>query len=311
MELLQTFYTAVRFGNFTKAANFLHVSQSTLSRKIDLLEKEFGVKLLERNNREMSLTVAGEALYREGEKLLSHMTELKEQIYSYSTGVSGTLTVGSLNFHYAPLYDTYNAFHQSHPGVLLDIQAVPIEIICENLLKGKLDIGVTYSYAVSNMDEFDSLTLCHDRFYIVASKSHPLVAKARKKHGIAIEDLQNEQVLVLRNMVFVQNFLLYDINNHKRSKELHILFSTTWPQPDTLDSMRLLTKAGVGVSFMPKSVAMVNGHGCALLPIQDLDTSFDIVLLWRKKQTNQTVSLFLEAIRAHLDEVNPGREEYF
>lgn len=77
LEQLKIFAAVARSGSFTKAAKHLYISHSTTSRAVSALEAELGVKLLERDNRVLGLTQAGEVLLEESEKI----TESIENIY--------------------------------------------------------------------------------------------------------------------------------------------------------------------------------------------------------------------------------------
>ena len=82
MELtdLRIFLAAARCRSFSRAGRELYVSHSTVSRTVSALEKELGVCLMERNNRVLGLTPAGETLARECEHILSLTDSLPEKL---------------------------------------------------------------------------------------------------------------------------------------------------------------------------------------------------------------------------------------
>ena len=71
LEQLRVFAAVADEGSFTGAARRLYISHSTVSRTITALEEELGVRLVERDNRFIALTKAGETLREEAEQLLS------------------------------------------------------------------------------------------------------------------------------------------------------------------------------------------------------------------------------------------------
>lgn len=71
LEQLRVFAAVADEGSFTGAARWLYISHSTVSRTITALEEELGVRLVERDNRFIALTKAGETLREEAEQLLS------------------------------------------------------------------------------------------------------------------------------------------------------------------------------------------------------------------------------------------------
>ena len=64
LNQLRYFQAVVRRGSFTEAAEECHISQSAMSQQIKALEQELGIQLLERTNRQFTLTLAGEYFYR-------------------------------------------------------------------------------------------------------------------------------------------------------------------------------------------------------------------------------------------------------
>ena len=75
LEQLRIYVSAARCASFSEAARRLYISHSTVSRAVSALEEELGVCLLERGNRVLGLTAAGEALLREAEALLAAADE--------------------------------------------------------------------------------------------------------------------------------------------------------------------------------------------------------------------------------------------
>lgn len=71
LEQLRVFAAVADEGSFTGAARRMYISHSTVSRTITALEEELGVRLVERDNRFIALTKAGETLREEAEHLLS------------------------------------------------------------------------------------------------------------------------------------------------------------------------------------------------------------------------------------------------
>lgn len=71
LEQLRVFAAVADEGSFTGTARRLYISHSTVSRTVTALEEELGVRLVERDNRFIALTKAGETLREEAEQLLS------------------------------------------------------------------------------------------------------------------------------------------------------------------------------------------------------------------------------------------------
>jgi DNA-binding transcriptional LysR family regulator len=80
LKQLRLFVAAAESGGYSKAARNLYTSHSTVSRAVTGLEKELGVKLVERTNKLHYLTPAGQLLLEEGKVLLKAAENLEEKV---------------------------------------------------------------------------------------------------------------------------------------------------------------------------------------------------------------------------------------
>jgi DNA-binding transcriptional LysR family regulator len=84
LDLLRGFEAAARLLSFTGAAAELFLTQSAVSRQVQQLEEQLGVKLFERRTRALELTDAGERYFREGSKALNHLREATAMVRALS-----------------------------------------------------------------------------------------------------------------------------------------------------------------------------------------------------------------------------------
>ena len=80
IEKLKAFAAVAETGSFTRAAEKLYTSHSSISRAVSALERELGVKLIERDNRVGGLTRAGEILLKGAEDILGREEAVKKEI---------------------------------------------------------------------------------------------------------------------------------------------------------------------------------------------------------------------------------------
>lgn len=80
LDQLKVFIAVAEQKSFARAADSLYISYSTTSRNVASLEDSLGIRLLIRNNRSVSLTPAGELLYKEGVRLIKKVREIKEAV---------------------------------------------------------------------------------------------------------------------------------------------------------------------------------------------------------------------------------------
>lgn len=79
-EQLRAFAAVAETGSFTRAAERLYTSHSSISRAVSALERELGVTLIERDNRVLGLTKAGEILLEGAKDMLDREKKLKTEI---------------------------------------------------------------------------------------------------------------------------------------------------------------------------------------------------------------------------------------
>jgi DNA-binding transcriptional LysR family regulator len=93
IELIETFVCIVEAGNLSAAANRLGTSQPTISRRLQILEKWLGMKLLQRSTHAMNLTQDGERFFARAQGLLENWRAMEEDLRGATTDPFGTLRV--------------------------------------------------------------------------------------------------------------------------------------------------------------------------------------------------------------------------
>lgn len=144
-ELARTFLVVVATGNFVEAANRLHVTQSTVSMRIQRLEETLGAELFVRNKAGTTLTAAGRQFQRHA-ALLTRTVEQARQEIGVVSGFRATLTVGGriglwedLLLRWLPI------FASLAPDVAVRALIGFEEDLMQALIEGRANIGVMYT----------------------------------------------------------------------------------------------------------------------------------------------------------------------
>jgi len=93
LEAMQVFCAVVEAGGFSKAAQRLGISTSSVTNQVAALEKHFGVRLLQRTTRSMSLTAEGLHCHAQARQVLADMAELEASLQQAGQRPSGSLRV--------------------------------------------------------------------------------------------------------------------------------------------------------------------------------------------------------------------------
>jgi len=166
----------VERGSLAKAAVHLSISQPALSKSMDRLEAELGVKLLERGSAGVTPTKAGERIYSHARSIREEMDFAKSRIHSTNTQTE-VLTVGTLpSLANSVVATAVGNWKARYPGVLLRIvEKVQVELVL-GLLRGEFDFIVarTEFFDIS-FEGLKQRVLFRDRLCVFASSSHPLL----------------------------------------------------------------------------------------------------------------------------------------
>ncbi|WP_269857270.1 transcriptional regulator CynR [Streptomyces sp. RPT161] len=133
-------------GNFTRAAEDLHISQPTLSQQIKQLERALDVQLLDRTGRAVRLTDAGQAYAHHARRALRDLAAAERAVHDVRD-----LSRGHLRLAVTPTFTAYLVgplaaeLHARHPGITLTVQEMTQDRIETSLLTDDLDLGIAFT----------------------------------------------------------------------------------------------------------------------------------------------------------------------
>lgn len=170
---LPMFIAVVDHKGFSAAADYLGISKSAVSKALQRLEGALGVRLLERNSRNIRITSEGEAFYRQGVLIMDQVNEANHLMSGLTSKPRGRLVVSlPVGFTREIIAPRLGEFHETFPEIELEvvITSHPVDII-----RDQIDIAVVVG--VQNNSELIVRTLYESRLTCVAS---PAYVKANK-----------------------------------------------------------------------------------------------------------------------------------
>lgn len=144
-ELARTFLVVVTAGNFSTAAERLHVTQSTVSARIRALEDSLGCVLFVRNKAGTSLTPAGRQFQKHAASLVRTVEEVRQTV-GVQSGFRATLTIGGRFGLWEQLLLHWLAWMREHQADVSLRAEIGLETeLMQGLVEGSIDIGVMYT----------------------------------------------------------------------------------------------------------------------------------------------------------------------
>jgi len=184
IKQLQVFVAVAREKSFTRAANSLYMTQPAVSWQIKSLEEELEALLLERRDRYVALTQAGEeflpyaaSMVNTWEQSLAVIGELKGFQRGYLNIASSTLPGEYL------LPQAIGGFSKKYPGIKILLSIQDTGEVVEKVLSDKVHLGVTGAKVASEDLEF--YPFYQDELVFIADPGHPLM----QCQGLGLEDL--------------------------------------------------------------------------------------------------------------------------
>lgn len=177
--------------SFTRAAEKVHVTQSTLSHQIKQLEAEIGQPLFARVGKRVVITEAGEMLLSGVSKALREIDDGVRAVRGGNDPLQGSLVIGSthtFNIKFVPA--CLAVFLQRHPGVAVTVLELSATEVEEQLSRETIDLGIAYRPARSPDFVFEPLYI--DEMMLAVSKDHPYATRKR----IRLAELHRQALVV-------------------------------------------------------------------------------------------------------------------
>lgn len=171
------FLKTAEFESFSKAAEVLQYSQPAVSRMVKGLEDEFGLQLLQRNSKRVSLTSEGMELLpciRAVCEAGSQLTDRVEELNGLRAGVLRIGCFSSVATYHLP--GIIQRFQREYPGISYELLDGDYQSIEDWIQDGRVDCGIL---PLPVRGELDVIPMFRDEFRVVLPKGHPLAGSGR------------------------------------------------------------------------------------------------------------------------------------
>ena len=238
---LQLFCDLVETESFTLAAERNFVSQSAVSQRLRVLEREFGQVLLERGKGRGRIvpTEAGRILYEGAKLLLNEFGELEARLRGLSDEVAGTVrvaTVYSVGLHALP--GRLKPFLARHPQVNVHLEYSQTDKVYRDVQSGAVDVGIVacpterVGIEVMPFDEQDIALIC--------APEHPLALTS----SVTLAQLENLPFIAFADDIPTRR--LIDARLRESSIRVRVVMAV-----DNIETIKNLVEIGSGVALVP------------------------------------------------------------
>jgi DNA-binding transcriptional LysR family regulator len=286
LEQLRGFVAVAEELHFGRAAARLQMTQPPLSRQIQKLERVVGAQLLERDNRRVSLTAAGEVFLEEATRLLSLADTAPELARRVSSGSRGVVRIG---FTAAATYGTLgrllNDVGTGLPDIELDLQEMVTREQIAALLNEEIDLGL--ARPPFDAETFGSRLLLREPLLVAVPVGHPVLALSR---DVVANDLASEPV-VMHSPTRARYFydLVVSMVPAASGNAVHTVSQVL--------TMLWLVAAGRGIAFVPASAARLPIAGVEFVRLEtSVPDPVELHLLWARNSRNPALWRLLQSL---------------
>ena len=191
LNQLKIFYLAAKRKNLSRAAQELNITQPAVTKGLQRFQEQYDIRLLNRFDKKMVLTDAGEALFRVAEKIFDLEIQAEESIREFKQQKRGHIRIHaseSFGAYYLP--SILNPFSKKHPDIRVSATVLPTEDVIRNVANLNNDIGFI-SYPVAH-PKVVTQEILEDQVVFI---THPDDTLTRKKH-LTYMDLARRRMIV-------------------------------------------------------------------------------------------------------------------
>ncbi len=286
-RVLQYFLAVAREQSVSGAAEYLHLSQPTLSRQLKDLEEELGKQLFIRGNRKITLTDEGMTLRKRAEEIVQLVKKTEDEIILSDDSLSGNIYIGAGETDAVRiLARAANQVQASYPKICFHISSGDATDVIEQLDKGLLDFGVLFE--PTDLSEYNYLRIpAKDEWGVLMRRDAPL----SEKRMITPEDLWDKPLIVSRQAVNKSRGLFEWLG--KEPDELNIVATY-----NLLFNGSLMVEERMGYALCLNHIINSTGESnlCFRPLFPKLETRLNVV--WKKYQMlSKPAEKFLEKLQ--------------
>lgn len=288
-QYFHEFVVLAQTGNYMKAADLLFITQPTMSRHIQSIEKELGVSLFHRNTRNLELSEYGKLFLPYAQQIASLTHDCITEIDNYKRSNPGAVTIGTL-----PMMAPYNITHilsqfqQQTPGVELKIiQEDDVSLLRQNICDF-IFIRETHVH----YDDLELLPFTSDNLAAIFPNDHPFA----QEKSVFLRQLEHENFLLLGK--HTQMYDLCVTECRKVGFEPKIVFSGK--RAEDIISL-ICDHIGIGL-LTKKPILFLNNANVTAVDIEPIiETKISLAYIKERRQSSAAMA-FLAFVHGYVNQ---------
>lgn len=275
--------------HFGRAAEALGVSQAPLSQQIRQLEERIGVRLFDRNTRNVRLTPAGRVFAGKADTIMNAVDDAIDETRMAGGLGSGVLRIGAMSSAvHSILPQAIVSFGKKYPSARLNMYLHTTEGQLELLTSRHIDIALLRPPRI--VSGLEMREIYREGFVALVHETSPLA----DLESLAIKDLKNEPFI---GFTGIRGVGYQDIVD-RRCREVGFSPKVSQRVSHTIGIVTLVA-AGLGVGVVPAWVVNEPVRGVLYRKLAELPPVVSLVCAWRSDTMNPLVALFVAELMAN------------
>jgi len=236
LKRLDYFCQLVDTGNFTKAARQIGIAQPALSIAIKNLEKELGLKLINRAEKNSLLTAEGKVLHQSARKILAQAKQIKQELQEMKDLSRGSIKLGvsaMMGSYYFP--QVLTVFKQEYPHITINLIDQGTSTLEKMLLNGELDIAAVNAQQKNQQLRYSGII--EEEIVAGVNATHPLA----NKKSITLKQFCSQPLVLFHEDYFLREAI------SKYSKKFQIDLDLRM-ETNLIELLKSLVRNEVGIT---------------------------------------------------------------
>ena len=278
---------AAQHGSLRKAAAALNISQSTLTRRVQLLEHRIGFRIFDRSAGGVRLTAAGQLFLEEASVGAQQLGQAIELATSIQQGERGDLQVGVLlPLAGGRLHLALKEFHQRYPHIRVCLHEGSQQQDLARVMTGELDIS--FMAGTPKLSGQEALQLWTESIYVALPENHKLT----EREALDWDDIASETFVVSQHGAGpeIRDYLVRKLSAPSFRPKIDV-------HDVSRHSLLNIVAMGYGISLASASIASGMSEGVTFLPIRGDLEQLAWSAVWSPTNSNPALRYLLRLVK--------------